>query len=39
VLTKEFVCDKSMLKDPEKEGMTQYGTIAATKPDIKDRQL
>ena len=29
VLTEEFVRDKTMLKDPEKEGMVLYGTIGA----------
>ena len=32
VLTEEFVRDRTMLKDPEKEGMVLYGTIGAKPP-------
>lgn len=32
VLTEEFVRDKSMLKDPKKEGMIRYGKIGAKPP-------
>lgn len=32
VLTEEFVRDKTMLNDPQKEGMIQFGAIVAKAP-------